>query len=131
MAAKKNPPSESGNSESAPSVGVASPKKTPREWLRALSANTAKHAAAAVLHGWGEHEHHLQKEPLLLSQDDYKQALECAAKFPCAAPHEPALAKLESVRAKFKGFEPAKASEKKSAPAPKRGGPRPQTEKEG
>lgn len=140
MAARK-PPADGGNGEgaSAPSENNDPPKssganaelRTPREWAKVLNANPAHHAPAAFLHGWGEHEHHLQDEPLEISEEDYRKAIKCALDYPCSAPHEPAMTPLEHIRSKFARFSPAKKSETDEASPIKRGGPRPVADKAG
>jgi len=65
---------------------------------RAPHPELHRHAAAAALHGWAQHEHH-EAGPMALSAEDYDQALKAAAKLPKAEdgkrptykPHLPAL----------------------------------------
>ena len=54
-----------------------------------------QHAAADSLHGWTQHAHHFQGEPLLLCQSDYQAALDAAAEYPNKPAHLPALSKLK------------------------------------
>lgn len=52
-----------------------------------------QHAAADSLHGWSQHAHHYQAEPLLLTQSDYQAALDAAAEYPNKPAHAAAFGK--------------------------------------
>jgi hypothetical protein len=79
--------------------------RSPDQWARMLGEYhapkypwqephySARHAAAAALHGWNEHTHH-SGAPMFLSQADYLAALEAAMpKIGNAKAHKPALSK--------------------------------------
>ena len=51
-----------------------------------------KHASAAALHGWGQHEHHMAVEKRL-SDEDYQKAIEAALK-PVKGSYKPHAAAL-------------------------------------
>jgi hypothetical protein len=57
-----------------------------------------RHAAAASLHGWSQHEHHAGK-PIQLSDADYEAALEAASapKGVSYEPHKPALSPFKNL----------------------------------
>jgi hypothetical protein len=92
--------------------------RTPLEWAEALgyivranpklpqSETHAKwqHACADALYGWSVHAYNYQApaDRFVISEADYRKALECAAEHPVVAPHEPALPK--SQRDRFKDF---------------------------
>ena len=77
------------------------------------SAYSAFHEGAAQLHGWAAHAHH-GKDPLTLTLEDYKKALEAAAKG--EAPHEPACADSTVLpKAHQQRIEAAKASKAAAA----------------
>jgi hypothetical protein len=69
-----------------------------------------KHAAADRLYGWSEHAYHFQadEDRFLITEEDYRKALDAAADYPCSAPHAPALPESQTER--FAGFVPAARS---------------------
>lgn len=93
----------------ASAVAAAVEMLTPWQWAEKLGHVTKaspftpqlrthpswQHAAADSLHGWSQHAHHYQAEPLLLAQADYLAALEAAAEYPNKPAHAPALSKLK------------------------------------
>lgn len=97
-------------------------RKTPVEWAEAKGLLTRRdprlpqqvdvfdprHAAAAQLHGWTADAHHYQGDQALrLSEEDYDAAIDAAGKFPCCAPHKPALSR--TVGDRYQNFKPRAA----------------------
>jgi hypothetical protein len=62
---------------------VADAKRSVAEHGAALRGKS-KHfyAAARVLYGWARHEHHYPAEPVMLTADQFAEALDRASKFP-------------------------------------------------
>ena len=109
--APQAPPSKP---KAAPKATSSSEKKPPQYWLQRLQRFTLgpkmgkrprvrvphwQHAAAAALHGWGQHAHD-EQAPIMLSESDYTKALEAAESNP-PKPHKGALSK--HCRLTFKG----------------------------
>lgn len=88
------------------------PLATPSTWAAKLKTPMHLFAPADLLHGWADHAHHWQAEPLKISKEDFEAALKAAAEFPTVAPHAPAFGK--TVGEKFKDF---KVIESKAAKA--------------
>lgn len=49
-----------------------------------------KHRVADTIHGWSQHEYHYQADPVMLTDEEYLEALESAAGD--NVPHKPAIA---------------------------------------
>lgn len=114
------------NAPSAPPAPAPKPSSaerlTPAQWAERLgylvaadarlpqSESFAKpeHAAADALHGWSRYGYHYQAQPFLISEADYRAALEAAMKYPLVAPCAAALPPSE--RDRFKDFKPATAA---------------------
>jgi len=109
MDEEQKTPKRKAEPEAAPVAAPAPEMLTPEQWAQKLghvkkappfqpqlSAHYSwQHAAADSLHGWAQHAHHYQGEPLLLSQADYEAALDAAAEYPNKPAHAAALSKLK------------------------------------
>jgi len=59
----------------------AAERRPPEEWRALLAPRASHHAAARMLHGWTEHEHH-QGAPMQLSESAYREAIAFAVRVP-------------------------------------------------
>lgn len=124
---------EVNSTESSPGLTVTSSSpaapaelRSPRDWAeklgfivrgdarlpQSLTFPKMEHAVADKLHGWSQHEHHFQNEPLKLSRADYEKALEAASNptTKVILPHEPALSPVSPIARSRKAAEAQKGS---------------------
>ena len=100
-------------------IKVEAPQFTPAEYCAAhcmvksrgpIGGKTVsvKYAVAAHLFQWASQAHHYGVDSFRLTQEEFEQALDSAAAFPCSAPFPQAVPPV--IKDKFKNFKPKKAS---------------------
>lgn len=57
----------------------------PSQWRKLLRGDELHHyAAACVLYRWNEHEYHYPGAPIMLTETEFRKAVEAAAAYPSA-----------------------------------------------